>query len=97
DRKVDEPVDPPLRPRHAAGVDVLAEQVGRVASLGGLSRRDVAGLTSGSLEQPVPVRPFGFGRRHAQNVTYGSVLCKMEPKESSQLGTQGSLSCSPVP
>ena len=57
-------------------MDVLAEQVGLVARLGGLPRRDVPGLTSGGLEQPVPVRPLGFGRRHAQNVTHGSVLCK---------------------
>ena len=75
-REVYEAVDPPLRPRHSAREDVLAEQVGGVARLGGLLCRDVPGLTGGGLEQPVPIRPLGFGRRHAQNVTHGSVLCK---------------------
>jgi hypothetical protein len=84
-REVHEPVDPPLRPRHAAGVDVLAEQVGRVARLGGLLRRDVPGLASRGLEQPVPVRSASVERRHARNVTPGSLLCKMD----CQLGTVG--------
>jgi len=74
---------------NTAGQDVLPEQMGRVARLGSLFRRDVSRLTGGGLEQPVPVWSVGFGLRHTQIVTDSSVLCRSaEPQITGQCDVQ---------
>jgi hypothetical protein len=73
---MDKAIDPALRAGDAAGLDVLPQKVSRVASFSTLLRGEIAGLTGSDAEESIPIRRLFAGLDHAQNVTYGSVLCK---------------------
>src|SRR6185437_14645671 len=71
----DEAVDAAPGAEHAAVLEVLGEELGRVADLVRLGSREVAFLGGGRLKQAVPVRA-GRGCGHPQTLTHGLVLCE---------------------
>src|SRR5258706_9607318 len=74
--EVHEPVDPATNANGAPALDVVHEELGRIASLSRLLGREQALLTRRRLEESVPVRAVWRCLGHAQNVSQILVLCK---------------------
>src|SRR5438552_2033516 len=78
---VDEPVDPPPNADDAPGVDVLDQELRRVASIRRLPSRHVAALPGGRLVEPVPAGLVGgdFGG-HCSNSNQRFSFVQFEPR-----------------
>jgi hypothetical protein len=78
-RKMHEPVHTAPNFHQASTVDMVNEELWRIANVGCLLRREHAFLRSGSLVEAIPVRVVGteYGGVHAQNVSLTLVLCNV--------------------